>query len=1359
MRHFPRGITALLVLVFIGPLLVLLISSAPAAATVCGSGGGVCYWIGGTGNFSSTAHWSSSSGGSSCTCVPAATDAVTFDASSGSGTATQDNAMFTSGAVTMTSSSASVNGSVNAWHVGGSFSDGGHKFLYYNSTIAFTATATLTPGLVSFGTSNFNNVVVNGGVTLTLATNGLRLAGYLELGNSASIISTNIAVALNTPSWLTNPVRFDGTYTINLGAGGFSLAPITPSATWTLTFPGITLSGSYGAFNVCNLGAGSIVTVVATGDIIATPAPSGVNGPLITINDVLSTCTGTAILDLSGGSHSIRGNPYLGYTGGSQVGVLKMGSGTVTAGNLYLYNSGSHVDGGSGHFSISGQVSIGSGTYITSSSSGSWAIPSSAYTWQDSSTSASWDFQAPITFASPSSPPALVFAGSNLPQGEFKDVYFTAPSSAITYTLGTRGLIVTGKIQISGGANGATLDTSASNFPITANGITVDSVSTLNARSSTITLNGTDNGGIAIPAGRCSCSSATFVYNHTTDNSENGIDLAGNAIGTFEVNGTAPMYIYSNFTTTSFTWSEPTSMYFDTSAMAVIWKLGNAALAGTSGNPLTLARCSPVICGTQLSDWKLNETHASPTASYVTVSYSDARPGSMIDATDGTNSGGGFNFNWDFPPPVITNGAATPTSVYHGTAHAYTFTFTATSPGGDPITWSKVVGPSWITISNSTGTMTVTPPNSIVTVNVTVRAWDGVHGTDYSWTLNVTDTAPTIVIGGGSSTDSMPTGNPGISATNLVLAYDMSSLSGSAMKDFSGTGNDGTITGTSIVAGKYGNARSFSGSDKISAADATSLKPTTFTVSVWVNPSSTPGSQKPLMGKVNYGGTSGWVAITSAANLNLEMAVFNTLGSSYNSPPTPSLPLSTWTHLAFTFDGSTIRTYENGVQVGAGTAFVGTFAPATTSFHVGSDGANTWPGAVDQVEFFSGALTAAQILDLATASSPANAYLSFYSILEGSTYRFTFTATDLEGDTVTWTLPLSLSWTHLGASNGTLWGKVPTDLSLGGPVTVQAYDGILSSTYGYTITITFAQPAAAAKVPVPVQVPGVSYLRGFTGVNGSNPGGAWLWSNTSVSNREFGTLPGGAFSFANLWTSSDFVTRTATNEFYDFSTLGHDGTIVGTTNSTGGPFGGALWLYNGAYVDFGDGPPRSAFTIVAWIRMPLTDPTNLRQIVGTDTYWLAVKGTTLWGGVVIGGSTFTAALTGLPILSYVGVGMSWDGYNLTIGYGSRTTTTQIFTIAEAVNAPSVNLTVGKGYGNRTTFTGDVDELAVLAISTSHADLYWTFQLPSLITLGPTIKGGADWSAILMWGAVAAIVIFVLWVFLDEFGMWRKLMGH
>lgn len=54
--------------------------------------------------------------------------------------------------------------------------------------------------------------------------------------------------------------------------------------------------------------------------------------------------------------------------------------------------------------------------------------------------------------------------------------------------------------------------------------------------------------------------------------------------------------------------------------------------------------------------------------------------------------------------------------------------------------------------------------------------------------------SPVRQLGFGISAD-LPTGSPAVSASGLVLAYDMETLTGALMKDFSGNANDGTISG------------------------------------------------------------------------------------------------------------------------------------------------------------------------------------------------------------------------------------------------------------------------------------------------------------------------------------------------------------------------------------------------------------------------------------------------------------------------------------------------------------------------------------------------------------------------------------
>ena len=75
------------------------------------------------------------------------------------------------------------------------------------------------------------------------------------------------------------------------------------------------------------------------------------------------------------------------------------------------------------------------------------------------------------------------------------------------------------------------------------------------------------------------------------------------------------------------------------------------------------------------------------------------------------------------------------------------------------------------------------------------------------------------------------------------------------------------------------------------------------------------------------------------------------------------LPLSTWTHVAGTYNGTTIRLYVNGVQVGT-SAFTGVIGTSTGALRIG--GNSLWgeffQGQIDEVRIYNRALTAAELV-------------------------------------------------------------------------------------------------------------------------------------------------------------------------------------------------------------------------------------------------------------------------------------------------------------------------------------------------------------------------------------------------------------
>ena len=94
-------------------------------------------------------------------------------------------------------------------------------------------------------------------------------------------------------------------------------------------------------------------------------------------------------------------------------------------------------------------------------------------------------------------------------------------------------------------------------------------------------------------------------------------------------------------------------------------------------------------------------------------------------------------------------------------------------------------------------------------------------------------------------------------------------------------------------------------------------------------------------------------------------------GSSGGVFSTTALPLGTWTHLAVTSDGNTVRVYVNGAQV-TSRASTAAFGADTSKLVIcgnqnDSSGAiqERWNGLVDDLQLYSRALTATEIANLA----------------------------------------------------------------------------------------------------------------------------------------------------------------------------------------------------------------------------------------------------------------------------------------------------------------------------------------------------------------------------------------------------------
>jgi hypothetical protein len=229
------------------------------------------------------------------------------------------------------------------------------------------------------------------------------------------------------------------------------------------------------------------------------------------------------------------------------------------------------------------------------------------------------------------------------------------------------------------------------------------------------------------------------------------------------------------------------------------------------------------------------------------------------------------------------------------------------------------------------------------------------------------------------------------STTASVLASDVNYLaghwmmdegSGSSIVDESVNGNDGTTSGSPLwVPGVFDQALSFDGSnDYATVPDDPSLDiADAITVAAWIKPEVTGVTQR-IIRKVNtvtnrgyslFLGSGGYFSIKF--NDDDVNSCVNTNSSAYYSDH-----LNEWIHIAATFDGTTIRTYFNGV---ANATFTPnptiTILDNTELLSIGarlSDGGSTasdnyFQGAIDDARVYNRALSSSEIQDLATTTA------------------------------------------------------------------------------------------------------------------------------------------------------------------------------------------------------------------------------------------------------------------------------------------------------------------------------------------------------------------------------------------------------
>jgi PKD repeat protein len=197
--------------------------------------------------------------------------------------------------------------------------------------------------------------------------------------------------------------------------------------------------------------------------------------------------------------------------------------------------------------------------------------------------------------------------------------------------------------------------------------------------------------------------------------------------------------------------------------------------------------------------------------------------------------------------------------------------------------------------------------------------------------------------------------------SGLVAAYGFDEGTGTSVTDASGKGNPGSLNGAAWNAsGKFGSGLSFDGvSSCVVIPNSASLALSNrMSLEAWVFPTVA---------------LSGWRCILQK---EVDTYLLHASSGSDNKPATgatysggvkwvaggSTLPVSTWSHLAATYDGTTIRLFVNGTQV-ATLAQAGNIVNTSSALRIGGNtyAGEFFNGLIDEVRVYNRALSASEI--------------------------------------------------------------------------------------------------------------------------------------------------------------------------------------------------------------------------------------------------------------------------------------------------------------------------------------------------------------------------------------------------------------
>lgn len=406
-------------------------------------------------------------------------------------------------------------------------------------------------------------------------------------------------------------------------------------------------------------------------------------------------------------------------------------------------------------------------------------------------------------------------------------------------------------------------------------------------------------------------------------------------------------------------------------------KSASIAIGSSTAPALSALSCSPTTIGAPGSTTcTVSLTKAAPSAGFV-ANLAASAPGASVTIPASVTVPSGATSR---AVTLTLNSAGSATSI-QVTASASGVTRTTTVGISAPVGGISVgVTPALSTIYAGqsiqlTATVSGTT-NKAVTWSI-VPAMGTISSTGLYKAPAVMSTQQTMLIKAVSAADTtksstvMVVVKPGAAAAvpGLVAAYSFKEGSGATVNDASGNGNTGTISGAAWnTQGKHGSALSFNGTNSLVTipASASLNVSSAMTLEAWINPAVSQSGWRTIMQRE----VNAWFLNASNSSGPLRPAGGGTFGGGidYVLGPTAS-PVNAWTHIALTYDGSTLRLYMNGTQVSS-KPMSGAIQTNSSPLRIGGNSpyGEYFNGRIDEVRVYNRALSQAEIqTDMATA--------------------------------------------------------------------------------------------------------------------------------------------------------------------------------------------------------------------------------------------------------------------------------------------------------------------------------------------------------------------------------------------------------